>query len=65
VISPAFESDLIAASCLGSTLSLRVNGETLLTISDSIFTEGQTGLALMTQAGPAEVHFDAFSIFRP
>lgn len=56
----------IQASCIGNQLSLAVNGEPLLTVTDPDFKSGDIGLAVSTlQQGTVEVAFDDVRVFAP
>jgi hypothetical protein len=65
IITPAFENDIVGASCSDNQLRLFVNGESLLTVQDTTFQDGQVGLTVLTREGPAEAHFESFSLARP
>lgn len=56
----------IQASCIGNQLSLAVNGEPLLTVTDPDFKSGDIGVAVSTlQQGTVEVAFDDIRVFAP
>ena len=56
----------IQASCIGNQLSLAVNGEPLITVTDSEFVSGDIGLAASTmQQGTVEISFDDLRVFAP
>lgn len=58
-------SNRIAGSCIGNTLSLWVNGESVLNVQDDLYQSGSVGLMVGTRTGPVEVHFDNFVLVRP
>ncbi len=61
---PAVNS--IQASCIGNQLSLAVNGEPLITVTDPDFKSGDVGLAVSTlQQGTVEIAFDDMRVFAP
>ncbi len=65
-INQGTASNDIQASCIGNELSLAVNGEPLLTVSDSEFGAGDVGLAASAlQQGTVEIAFDDFRVFTP
>ena len=56
----------IQASCIGNELSLAVNGQPLITVTDTSFASGDVGMAVSTlQQGTVEVAFDEFRVFAP
>lgn len=56
----------IQASCIGNELSLAVNGEPLLTVTDPDFKSGDIGVAASTlQQGTVEIAFDDLRVFAP
>jgi hypothetical protein len=56
----------IQASCIGNQLSLAVNGEPLLTVTDNDFASGDIGLAASAmQQGTVEISFDDLRVFAP
>ncbi len=56
----------IRASCVGNQLSLSVNGQPLLTVTDTTFVNGDVGLAASTfQPGTAVFDFDDFRVTTP
>lgn len=58
--------NLLQADCIGSALTLTVNGETLVTVTDSDFEEGKVGLltGAYDTAG-VDVLFDQFKVYQP
>ena len=59
-------TNTIQASCVGSTLTLAINGETVTSITDSDFTEGDVGLIAGTYDTPGtDIHFDNFKVMQP
>lgn len=66
LINQGIASNDIQASCIGNQLSLAVNGEPLLTVTDPEFASGDIGLAASTlQQGTVEVAFDDLRVFAP
>ncbi|MFL7840455.1 MAG: family 16 glycoside hydrolase [Candidatus Promineifilaceae bacterium] len=66
VINQGIASNDIQASCIGNQLSLAVNGEPLLTVTDNDFSSGDIGLAASAmQQGTVEISFDDLRIFAP
>ena len=66
VINQGIASNDIQASCIGSELSLAINGQPLLTVTDAQFQEGDVGLAASAlQQGTVEIRFDDFRVFAP
>lgn len=56
----------IRAGCVGSTLTLIVNGETLAEYEDTEFTSGDVGLLAGSFNNPGtEIYFDNFQALRP
>jgi hypothetical protein len=56
----------LRADCVGSTLTLYVNGQQVTSTSDSSFTGGDVGLIAGTFDIPStEIHFDNFVVARP
>jgi hypothetical protein len=56
----------IQASCIGSSLSLSVNGELLIEVEDSEFSTGDVGLIAGTYTIPGtDIRFDNFTVIRP
>lgn len=65
VIKPS-ETNRIVASCIGSTLTLSVNGTQLLSVQDSSLTSGDVGLIAGTFDEPgADILFDNFVVRKP
>jgi hypothetical protein len=59
-------SNHLRADCVGSQLSIHVNGELLDTFEDSDFTSGDVGLLAGSFAVPGtDVHFDNFVVLKP
>jgi hypothetical protein len=66
VIRQGAVSNDIQASCIGNQLSLAVNGEPLLTVTDPDFKSGDIGVAASTlQQGTVEIAFDDLRVFAP
>ena len=64
----AFDANLnhIAASCIGETLSLYVNGEFIVSVEDSSLDSGDVGLIVGTyDVPPVTVRFDNFIAYTP
>ncbi len=58
-------NNLVGGSCIGDTLSLYVNHQSLLQVQDQTFASGNPGLVTATRATPGtHVHFDDFLIRR-
>jgi hypothetical protein len=58
--------NLIHIECIGSSLSLSVNGHVLATVTDATFTGGDIALAANAQAGTStEVAFDNIVVTKP
>jgi LysM repeat protein len=56
----------VGANCFGNTLTLFVNGESVLQATDNTFTSGFIGVMVGTRsAANADVHFDNFTSYRP
>lgn len=56
----------IRAGCVGSTLTLIVNGETLAEYEDTEFTSGDVGLLAGSFINPGtEIYFDNFQVLHP
>ncbi len=56
----------LRADCVGSTLTLYVNGQQVSSATDTSFTSGDIGLTVGTFADPnAAVTFDNFVVFEP
>ena len=56
----------IRADCVGSTLSLYVNGKLIATQEDSDFTSGDVGLIAGTyDTIGTDIHFDNFKVLKP
>lgn len=59
-------SNHLRADCIGENLSLYVNGVHLVTVQDTEFTSGDTGLLAGTFDKPGTlIHFDNFSVLKP
>lgn len=66
VINQGPAANEIRASCIGSELSLTVNGIPLETVNDSTFVVGDIGLAASTfQPGTAVIQFDNVQVIAP
>ena len=60
------ENNHIRAACVGSLLSLSVNGEELLVVNDDRIPSGDTGLVAGTRGTPGvDIIFDNFTIYQP
>lgn len=56
----------IRADCVGSTLTLYVNGEEIRTVNDSDFSSGKVGLIAGAFDTPGtDIQFDNFSVLKP
>jgi LysM repeat protein len=56
----------VGANCVGNTLTLFVNGESVLQAQDNTFSDGFIGVMVGTRsAADADVHFDNFTAYRP
>lgn len=56
----------LRADCVGSTLTLYVNGQQVASVTDTSFTSGDIGLTVGTFDEPnASVTFDNFVVFKP
>lgn len=65
VIHPGDQSNRIRGDCIGDTLTLYVNGQSLITAVDSSFTGGDVGLRVDSETGETEIRFDNFIVFKP
>ena len=66
VINQGVATNQIRASCIGSELSLAVNGLPLVTVSDPTFVVGDIGLGASTfQPGTAVIAFDNVQVLAP
>lgn len=66
LINQGLASNELQASCIGSELSLAVNGQPLVTVTDSEFSSGDIGLAASAlQQGTVEIRFDEMRVFAP
>lgn len=66
LIRQGIASNDIQASCIGNELSLAVNGQPLITVTDSEYRSGDIGLAASAlQQGSVEVTFDDVRVFAP
>lgn len=66
VINLGSSSNTIRFDCVGSTLTLYVNGTQLISASDSAFTSGDVGLYAGTFGTPGiDILFDNFVVYRP
>lgn len=66
LINQGIASNDIQASCIGNQLSLAVNGEPLLTVTDPEFKSGDVGMAASAlQQGTVEISFDDIRVFAP
>jgi len=65
-IKTGTESNRIRATCVDSLLSLSVNGEEILAISDDRIQSGDVGLVTGTRGAPGvDILFDNFTIYQP
>lgn len=56
----------VGANCVGSTLTLFVNGESVLQATDAVFSSGFIGVMVGTRSSAnTDVHFDNFTAYRP
>jgi hypothetical protein len=59
-------TNAIQADCIGSTLTLTVNGTQVLTVTDTSLTSGDVGLAASTfSESGVDILFDNFTVMRP
>jgi hypothetical protein len=59
-------TNIIRADCIGSTLTLFVNGTQLVSVQDSSFSSGDAGLLAGTFDTPGtDIHFDNFVVREP
>ena len=59
-------SNKLRADCVGSTLTLYVNGQEVVTTTDTAYTSGDVGLMTGTFEIPGtEINFDNFLVSRP
>ncbi len=66
LINQGAASNDIQASCIGNQLSIAVNGQPLLTVTDNDFAAGDIGLAASAlQQGTVEIAFDDLRVFAP
>ncbi len=66
VINQGMATNQIRASCIGSELTLAVNGLPLVTVTDPTFVTGDVGMGVSTlQPGTAVVEFDDFLAIAP
>lgn len=66
LINQGAASNDIQASCIGDQLSLALNGEPLLTVTDPEFSSGDIGLAASAmQQGTVEISFDDVRVYAP
>jgi len=65
-INQGYASNHIRADCVGSTLTLYINGIQAVTVTDNDFPEGLVGLEVGTgSTGGADVLFKNFFVYRP
>ena len=56
----------IQAKCVGSNLTLSINGEQIASFDDTTFTSGDVGLFAGTFSEPGtDIHFDNFKVTKP
>jgi hypothetical protein len=66
LLNSAGQNNRIGGSCVGSNLTLYVNGEQVLQAQDAAFGDGFIGMMVGTRsAGGVEAHFDNFLVARP
>lgn len=59
-------TNTISASCVGSTLSFTINGETVATVEDASFSAGDIGLIAGTyDTRGTDIHFDNLKVTKP
>ena len=59
-------TNTVEASCIGNQLTLTINGETITTVEDRSFTEGDVGLIAGTYDSlGTDIHFDNFKVMKP
>jgi len=65
-ITPGAATNHIRADCVGSELKLYVNGNLVVTATDSSFTSGDVGLMAGTFSEPGtDILFDNFYVYKP
>ncbi len=65
-VNQEYESNRVRFDCVGSTLTLYVNGTQLMQVTDSTFTSGDVGLTAGTyDTGGAQISFDNFVVKKP
>jgi hypothetical protein len=65
-INLGLDTNHIRADCIGSQLSLYVNGTLLTTVTDSDFASGDVGLMAGTyDTAGTDIHFDNFVVYDP
>jgi hypothetical protein len=65
-INPGLNTNRLTATCLGDQLSLAVNGNQLITVTDSSYQVGDVGLiAGAFEQTDVNVYFDNFQVIRP
>ena len=66
IINQGIATNQVRASCVGSELSLAVNGLPLATVTDPTFVTGDIGLGVSTlEPGTAVVEFDQIQVLAP
>jgi len=65
VIRTGDQVNRIRADCVGDTLTLYVNGQSLINAVDSSLTGGDVGLRVDSETGETEIRFDNFIVFKP
>lgn len=66
VIQQGSATNELRASCIGNELSLQVNGQQLVSLTDPTFVRGDVGVGVSTlEPGTAVVQFDDFQVLQP
>ncbi len=59
-------TNALEASCVGTSLSFKINGETVASVEDATFSEGDIGLIAGTyDTVGTDVHFDNIKVMKP
>jgi hypothetical protein len=65
-INLGLDTNHIRADCVGSELSLYVNGKLLTSVTDTDFANGDVGLIAGTyDTAGTDIHFDNFVVYDP
>jgi hypothetical protein len=66
IIRQGAATNTLRADCVGQNLTMYVNGEQLIQVSDSQFTSGDVGLIAGSFSEPGtDIHFDNFKVLKP